>query len=328
MKVLFPMGSDNVGDELNGWLWPSLLDDLPEHEGTVLLGIGTLLNKTFCSRLQGVARINVLGTGAGYGALPQRDERWHLYAVRGPRTARAMGLPDTYAVADAAYLLATLDWASWKSAEGKTVVIPHHRSLRLVDWQFICDQAGLTFLSPTLPAEVFMRELASSRLVLTEAMHGAILADIVRIPWVAFSFGGQFNADKWYDWTEAFDLPLALTELPGFYDPTFQGGKRGPLHHLGQWLKVRACNFGLGKGKWRSLTPPGWPLEMHARELVGALRTLAQGSGQLTEKRVFEARVARLYELVGQLRREHGGDERGPLTGDPQSFFGRQGVSR
>jgi hypothetical protein len=61
-----------------------------------------------------------------------------------------------------------------------------------------------------------MRELASADLVLAEAMRGALLADILRVPWVLFSFGGQFNTDKWYDWAEAFSMSLQVAEIPGF----------------------------------------------------------------------------------------------------------------
>ncbi len=52
-----------------------------------------------------------------------------------------------------------------------------------------------------------MRALCGARLVVTEAMHGAILADILRKPWVAFSFGRQFAEDKLQDRVQAFGLP-------------------------------------------------------------------------------------------------------------------------
>lgn len=330
MTVLFPRGSDNVGDELNHWLWPALLADLPcTAESTTLLGIGTLLNQDFCARLNDVSRINVLGTGAGYGPPPVLDERWHCYAVRGPRSARALGLPDEAGVADAAYLLATLDWAAGRPPrkQGRIVVVPHHRSLRLLDWAAVCEEAGLTFLSPLEPAAAFMRELTSADLVLAEAMHGAILADIARVPWVAFSFGGQFNRDKWQDWAEAFSLPLHVHNLAGFYDPHYQAAGKGRFHHLSQWLKVRLHAQGIGKRKWRSLTPPGWPLGQARQTLLEALRDLAGQAGQLTDPGIFNTRVGQLYDCVNRLRRDHGGADRQPLSGAPEAFFARQGES-
>lgn len=329
MKATFPAGSENVGDELNRWLWPALLGDLSQEgtAGAALLGIGTLLNSEFCKRLDGVSRINVIGTGAGYGLPPVKDARWHCYAVRGPRSAKVMGLSTEYAVADAAYLLATLDWSAWRPTvrTGKTVVVPHHRSLRFLDWSAICEKAGLTFLSPLLPAELFMRELASADLVLAEAMHGAILADIVRVPWTPFSFGRQFNADKWYDWAEAFGVSLQLTEFSGFYEVARFAGRKGVLHHGGQWLKASLYRSGLGKSKWRTLTPPGWPFEQAEKELVEALQALSQLPGQLTNEQIFRQRVAQLYRCVNQLRRDYGGEGCEPLSGNPQAFFSSHG---
>jgi hypothetical protein len=327
MRATYPAGSENVGDELNRWLWPALLSDLDQEgaAGSALLGIGTLLNREFCSRLDGVGRINVIGTGAGYGLPPVQDARWHCYAVRGPRSAKAMGLSSEHAVADAAYLLATLDWAVWSPTvrTGKTVVVPHHRSLRFLDWAAICEQAGLTFLSPLLSAELFMRELASADLVLAEAMHGAILADILRVPWVPFSFGGQFNTDKWYDWAEAFSVSLQVAELAGFYETARLADSKRALYHSGQWLKVRLHRCGLGRRKWRTLTPPGWPFHRAEMALVQALRGLSKLSGQLTDEQIFRQRVSQLYSCVNQLRRDYGSEDCVPLSGNPQAFFSR-----
>lgn len=256
------------------------------------------------------------------GEPPRVDPRWHWHAVRGPLSARTLGLADDRAVADAAYLLATLDWSGWCSVStADVVVVPHHRSLRLVDWELLCNRAGLKFLSPLMPADSFMRALCGARLVLTEAMHGAILADILRKPWVAFSFGRQFAEDKWQDWVQAFDLPLSLHRLDGFYDTSRHGSGRGLPHHAGNWLKAWLWQQGLGKRKWRSLTPPGWPRAKAQARIESGLRRLALESGQLTEARIFQQRVAQLHERVNELRRQLGAEPTLPLSGSPEVFF-------
>jgi hypothetical protein len=38
ITLAFPRGSDNVGDELNAWLWPALLGDLMADSQATLLG--------------------------------------------------------------------------------------------------------------------------------------------------------------------------------------------------------------------------------------------------------------------------------------------------
>lgn len=327
MRAEYPAGSQNVGDELNGWLWPSLLSDIA-GEGVALLGIGTLLNRQFCARLRDARKILVVGTGAGYGELPALDERWHFYAVRGPRTAASLGLPSSVAVADAAYLLATLDWGRMSKCRAGIAVVPHHRSLRLIDWESICKQVGFTFISPLLPAEIFMQKLGEAELVLAEAMHGAILADILRVPWSAFSFGKQFNLDKWEDWGGAFDLSVGVTELPGFYDPSLYGADRSVVYHLGNSVKAHMSRYGVGKRKWRTVTPPGIPVATRRLQLTDTLVRLAREGGQLSMDSIFATRVAQLYARLNDLRKDMGAPPRGPLVGDPRDFFHSYGAGQ
>lgn len=324
IRPCYPRGSDNVGDELNAWLWPALLGDIRHDADVALLGIGTLLNEPFCRQLQSERRIVVLGTGAGYGAPPQLDGRWTVYAVRGPRTAAALRLPADLAIADSAYLLAGLDWAvgGSEAQAGEVLVVPHHRSLPLLDWQALCDRAGLTFLSPLLPAEAFMARLASARLVLAEAMHGAILADVARVPWRAFSFGRQFNLDKWLDWAEAFEIGLDVQQFKGFYDPVYAGHQStSRIKHAVRGLKAKCCSYGLGKAKWRSITPPSWQVAQDTDHLAMALRALAGQAGQLSNDQVFRRRVAQLLGAVNALRADLGGAPVQGLNGSPADFF-------
>ena len=320
MKAVFAAGSANVGDELNEWIWPALLGDV-QQKGAAVLGVGTLLNEHFCRRVADARKILVMGSGAGYGPVPALDERWSFHAVRGQRTARALGLDPDRAVADSAYLLASLDWASLRQPHGEVVVVPHHRSLRYVDWQQICERAGARFVSPLLPAAQFMTAVAGARLVLTEAMHGAILADIVRVPWQGFAFGGQFNTDKWLDWAEMFDLDPQVRALPGFYDPDRFSEDRPLRYHVGKVLKVHLSRIGLGREKWKRMTLPSFRAHTAGSRLAQQLRALAQAPGMLSTDAVLALRVDQLYERVDQLRAELNAQPVGRLTGDPLLFL-------
>ncbi|MGY4493088.1 polysaccharide pyruvyl transferase family protein [Pseudomonas sp. TE3610] len=320
MKVVFAEGSDNVGDDLNAWIWSALTGDI-HSEGTALLGIGTLLNAEFCRRLEGVRKICVMGTGAGYGKPPVIDERWHFYSVRGMGTAAALSLPADRAVADAAYLMATLDWAQYREARSSVVVVPHHRSLRYLDWQAVCERAGLQFLSPLTPPAEFMKALTQARLVITEAMHGAILADIARVPWTGFSFGGQFNPQKWGDWAGMFDLTPEIRPLGGFYDRTFFGADRQFWYHASKNIKVGLGRLGVGRQKWRKITPPSLSIQQSKRQLAARLASLSLLPGQLSNEQVLNARVDQLYLRLAQLRTDLGFERGARLSGDPLAFL-------
>ena len=65
---------DNVGDDLNRWLWSELLPNfLDDNADTLLIGIGTLLNDT----IPQARRTLVFGSGVGYGnGLPAIDNTW------------------------------------------------------------------------------------------------------------------------------------------------------------------------------------------------------------------------------------------------------------
>ncbi|MDR2187314.1 MAG: polysaccharide pyruvyl transferase family protein [Azonexus sp.] len=310
IDLAYPRGSDNIGDELNAWLWPALLGDLMVERQVTLMGIGTLLNESFCRQLPLHQDIFVMGTGAGYGPPPQRDQRWKFYAVRGPRTAAALGLPGTCAVADAAYLLASLDWhdATSNQPAKEVILVPHHRSLSLLDWASVCRQADVSFLSPLLPAGQFMAGLVRARLVLTEAMHGAILADMARVPWRAFSFGKQFNRDKWLDWAEALEINLEPNEIRGFYDPLHAPHlAHSRAKHYWRRLKASISAHGLGKSKWKSITPPSRSVERDVSDLAATLRRLATSVGQLSDERILLNRTERLLNTVNALRHDLAG---------------------
>ncbi|MEE1923645.1 hypothetical protein V0R50_07910 [Pseudomonas sp. 148P] len=320
MKAVFAAGSANVGDELNEWIWPALLGDI-QRDNVALLGIGTLLNEHFCRRLDNAEKIMVLGTGAGYGTPPALDGRWHFHAVRGLRTAQRLGLEAHLAIADSAYLLASLDWNATAGRRDSVVLVPHHRSLRYVDWNQVCEQAGMRFVSPLLPAPEFMSALTGARLVLTEAMHGAILADIVRVPWQGFSFGGQFNADKWHDWAEMFDLEPRIQRLSGFYDPARFSEGRPLRYHLGKIVKFHASRIGLGRSKWTRMTLPAFRMERAQERLVSELQALALQPGILSQDNMLQLRVDQLYERVDRLREELQAVPGARLQGDGMAFL-------
>lgn len=63
----------NFGDDLNRLVWPALVGDVLDEDGrSLLVGIGTLLNDT----LPREPLKAVMGSGAGYGRLPEVDASW------------------------------------------------------------------------------------------------------------------------------------------------------------------------------------------------------------------------------------------------------------
>ncbi|WP_322002438.1 polysaccharide pyruvyl transferase family protein [Marinobacter alexandrii] len=211
----------NFGDDLNNWLWPKLLGDcLSQTDGIYFVGIGTLLTKKrFAKALAKASTIVIFSSGAWDRNIPKLDQRSKVYGVRGPRTAKSLGVSNDLVVGDGAYLLREIDFEP-VIKRYKTAFIPHHRSEDYVDWPSVCKSAGVTFISTRQPVDSFINQVRSCEKIISEAMHGAIAADIFRIPWIGARFAPNFNNEKWLDWCDSMDITLELHDLPLIYEKT------------------------------------------------------------------------------------------------------------
>lgn len=206
--------SPNFGDALNPWLWPRLLGPLlQENSPTLFLGIGTILSRD----VPPAERYAVLGSGCGYGPLPLADDRWRFYAVRGPLTAKSLGLPPELAAIDAAYLLRRTSLPAAATSDDPRIGFMPHWQTRIhphAPWSLICELSGLRYLDPARPVEELIAELRACDVVIAEAMHAAIVADALRIRWLPVRLGTQILEFKWRDWLESVELDCALHPLP------------------------------------------------------------------------------------------------------------------
>lgn len=249
----------NFGDELNQWLWPRMLPrGFDSSDNALLLGIGTLIREEVPSEPVKV----VLGAGIGYGDLPRLDESWRFYAVRGPRTAAALGLPGDLSMTDAAALLNVLETRN--SRQDGVGFMPHHLSRGLFDWGRLCRRIGVTYLDPRAPVPRLLDTIKSLRLVLAEAMHGAIVADALRVPWIPVRAYPHINTFKWEDWTASLELPYAAHALPALYD----NHRLEPAERMREYLR-RAWRL-------RSLTRQGSPPRETPTTAADAERATAQ----------------------------------------------------
>jgi len=205
----------NFGDQLNPWLWQRLLPDfLDNDENTIFLGIGTLLN----NRVPALPKKIIFGTGVGYGDKPILDDKWEFYGVRGPRSASTLGLPSSMALTDPAILLKLFTWPS--PTKNGPAFIPHYTSLNHYDWPDLCEKIGIRLIDPCWPVEKVIFEILSSTHLLCEAMHGAIVADTLRIPWTPIICYSHINDFKWHDWCESLALHYRPIIIPGVFENT------------------------------------------------------------------------------------------------------------
>ncbi len=216
MKPFYWHGTTNFGDYLNSRIWPELLSEyLDDDDDIRLIGIGSLL-KSSINRLEG--KKVVFGTGSGYGAIPRPETYadWKFYFVRGPQTAKCFELPEKLGIIDGAWLISLLpQYANYHTLERKgTTFIPHWNSADSGNWAPICAEAETNYLNPLGDLDTILRSIATSELVITESLHGAILADLFRVHWLPVSISPKFLPFKWVDWYDSVGLERSMIDFP------------------------------------------------------------------------------------------------------------------
>jgi hypothetical protein len=212
MKLYFFRGhSPNFGDELNEWMWPRLLPGMfDDDDREIFIGTGSSIFD-FHSRQ---ARKIVVGAGyAGYTALPQIDSTWDFRFVRGRLTAEAVGISPSLGVGDSGILIRSFG-LQHKPQRTDTIFIPHWSSSELGHWKRVCEEAGVSYVDPRDDVDAVLDRILSARLVITEAMHGAIVSDALRVPWLPITPIEEEHRWKWLDWASALDLKLQMEKLP------------------------------------------------------------------------------------------------------------------
>jgi hypothetical protein len=318
----------NFGDDLNPYiftrLFPGLLD---ENHAEILVGIGTILNH----KVPKEPFKYVFGSGFGYGGRPDfSSNRWKVYCVRGPHTAARLKLDLSLAATDPAILVSRYipHFNGKSSGYG---FIPHFESLDVGFWPDAASQAGLRFINPRASVNEVISGIQSCEVVITESLHGAIVADCLRIPWIAIRPIVESHRKKWFDWASSLEITLQAKQLV----PSSQSEARNAL-----WNRIRgpvktllASNFltqGLLNGSpqtealefhrndknspqlFKNMSnithsprrPPSTGDMVHIERAACRLRELRQCAPQLSTDLAFARALTRLDDAANRLRRD------------------------
>lgn len=208
--------SRNFGDDINAILLPKFFNnEIIESRDICIVGIGTILNDRNGLEVSQFKRKVVFSSGAGYGDVKNKfDDSWDFVCVRGPKTANLLGISPDKAICDGAILLAEDHAALPASRREGIVFIPHVSS----HWssgrglQKVCRDLSIGYIAPDAEFDAFIDTIRRASFVVTEAMHGAIVADSMRTPWVPVNFL-HHNAFKWQDWCESIQVPYRVHDL-------------------------------------------------------------------------------------------------------------------
>jgi len=280
-----PLG--NFGDDLNPWMWPRLLpNSFDGNAAELFIGIGTLLS----TELPTAPKKIIMGAGTGYGSPAELDGTFDVRFVRGPVTAEILGLSPQQWITDPAALLYRIPNPG--VSKPRPAFIPHHRSTRCMDWGKVCGLAGIKYIDPRARPTKVLRQIQGCSLLLAEAMHGAILADAQRIPWIPVSIYPQFNHLKWKDWFRSLALREDVLSLTAQYDGAHQRfsarletGIRWAIRNRSPRISLR-----LAKDHREERSP-------HAQERMAEALTAVLGEEpRLSDTLVLERAVHRMEE--------------------------------
>lgn len=281
----------NFGDDLNEWIWDALTPHLADRgrQDDVLVGLGSILHG---NRLRPYkSQIAVMGPGYNRGETLDADtyRRCRFYAVRGPLTKAKFALDDSVAMLDPGSLVPDLQ-APAKKSHQRALFIPHRANLLEQSYRFplndIATQARLELVSPALDSRIVLERISGASLVVTESLHGAIVADAYRVPWVAVKFGPLFTPYKWQDWGSSLGVDMNFIDLmPGLNFVSRL--ERKAARQLG-W-KDRRLDWRSHFDRLGGLVSSG---------LVRRLQAAAKTKPNLSKDDILDHRKARFYQAL------------------------------
>ena len=285
----------NFGDDLNSWLWPLLLPKVfDDNESELFIGIGTLLN----NRLPSLPRKHVFGSGIGYGPPPSVDSNLIVHAVRGYETARVLGLDANVVVTDSAVLVRTVDIDRSERTPHRIGFMPTGHSIQNNDWEAMCKKLGFHYISCHWTVEKTLFEMTSCSVLMTEAMHGAIVADALRIPWIPINCYGYVLDLKWKDWLSSVNMTYQPQRITPLYGPPSETDALTGLKHA---IKRSLITCGVWSDRWTP--PPHRESSSAVTEVVmDELLSASKSTPFLSQDHLIESLTNRYLELVEQFK--------------------------
>ncbi|MEL6492352.1 MAG: polysaccharide pyruvyl transferase family protein [Cyanobacteria bacterium J06634_6] len=305
------MPSKNFGDELNPWLWPRLLPSFDKNSKNIFIGIGTVLNDAIPQWVRQADNVIFFSSGAGYGRrLRARTQpNWKIYCVRGPLSAQRLALPSQLAITDGAALLKRY-FAPVATTERRYEVsyMPHFRHGSPQLFKEICARAGIHFIDPAGEVESVIEQISHSQLLISEAMHGAIVADTLRVPWIPVRTSPRILPFKWKDWCRSVNLPYQPQIVRGVRTVPVQDYRYSLRLYFQRQASIRSLldDVSMTDSRGYVKTFKGRASETLSDSLCRQLLSITRKMPYLSDEGTLDLLVARLEERLETLKQDIG----------------------
>jgi len=183
--------------------------------------------------------------------------------------------------------------------------MPHFRHGSLHLFEAVCKRSGIHYIDPVGEIETVISEISQSRVLVSEAMHGAIVADTLRVPWIPVRTSPKILPFKWRDWCASMQVPYRYHVIKGTL-PLSRDSLQYPIR---PFLQGQTSIVELFDGlKMNSLVLSGEPFEKIVEETLERLSlqlvSISQESPFLSSDRTLETLVIRLEERLDKLKRD------------------------
>ncbi|AFY55738.1 hypothetical protein Riv7116_3271 [Rivularia sp. PCC 7116] len=214
-----PNGERNFGDDLNPLIWEKLIPGvLDNNENVAFVGIGSLINDGLPWRTRHASRRVIFGTGVGYGKGDVKlDDSYKIYCLRGSLSAKALGVEEELGITDGAVLIRRIYENTAKKVH-RFSYMPHYE-LAGKGWELACKNNGFGYIDPRWNVDKVLSSICETEVLLTEAMHGAIVADALRVPWVPIVTNSTILSFKWQDWCSSIGIEYKPNYIERLQNP-------------------------------------------------------------------------------------------------------------
>ena len=139
--------------------------------------------------------------------------------------------------------------------------MPHFESLGRGAWHAAAVAAGVRLIDPSGDPAAIIAAIAGCRVLLSEALHGAIVSDALRVPWIALRPLVPVHRAKWHDWAASLKLRIAFHRLAASSLPECLHASPIAACRSGRTLLDRSAGslYGVARGRLSTGQRVHWP---------------------------------------------------------------------
>lgn len=218
----FKSKDGNFGDDLNPYIFQKLFPStfISEDDGIDFYGIGTIID----DRINPEKHSIFFGTGIRDIAKTYDKTNWEVFFLRGPISSNTLGYNGEKYITDSAYLFPLVNDSVLQSSikKHKLSIIPHFEHINSINWSLVSQFIDFNLIDIRDSVEKVVEQICASERIITSAMHGAIMADICRVPWIRLKMSVYPSETllvsdiKWNDWLLSLSLKNDSIKLESY----------------------------------------------------------------------------------------------------------------